>query len=156
MRGKKPIQPGAVKANLGLIVRSALSIALSGGIAYHIGSGQILSLLKAVHWQVIALTVIVLASSVLIVTPRWAVIISALGFRIGWTALAASVFLGFLFNQLLPTAVGGDAIRAWRAHQLGAPLETSIHSVILDRVSGLIVVLLGVVALLPLDRKSVV
>ena len=60
-----------------------------------------------------------------------------------------SVFLGFLFNQVLPTAVGGDAYRVWRAKQLGVPLDVGIHSVLLDRAFGVLVVLAGTILLLP-------
>jgi uncharacterized membrane protein YbhN (UPF0104 family) len=54
-----------------------------------------------------------------IVTPRWTIILAALGYRIKASLLVGSVFLGFLFNQLLPTAVGGDVLRALQARQLG-------------------------------------
>src|SRR5206468_776123 len=57
-----------------------------------------------------------------------------------------------LFNQLLPTAVGGDALRVWYARKRGAPLDHAIHSVLLDRVSGIVVVLVGTIALLPFSH----
>src|SRR5436190_1580449 len=41
-----------------------------------------------------------------------------------------------VFNQVLPTAVGGDVVRAWRCHQLGPSLAVAIRSVLLDRVCG--------------------
>jgi glycosyltransferase 2 family protein len=83
------------------------------------------------------------------VTLRWSAILSVLGYRPAWTALIGSVFLGFLFNQLLPTIVGGDVFRALRAKQLGIPLETAIHSVLLDRASGFTVSLVFAAILLP-------
>jgi uncharacterized membrane protein YbhN (UPF0104 family) len=72
-----------------------------------------------------------------------------LGCRISWNALLGSVFVGILFNQLLPTAVGGDVLRAWRAKQLGATWETAIHSVLLDRATGVPIALIGAATLLP-------
>lgn len=137
------------KGKLGLLIRLVLSVGLIGGLACHIGSPDILAQVSRVHWQVVALAVLVLASSVLIITPRWTVILGALGYRIRWMALVSSVFLGFLFNQLLPTAVGGDVLRAWQVRTLGVPLDVAIHSVLLDRISGLIVVFIGVVLLVP-------
>jgi uncharacterized membrane protein YbhN (UPF0104 family) len=43
------------------------------------------------------------------------------------------LFVGWFFNQVLPTAVGGDVARAWRYHQLGV-MGSAIRSVLLDRV----------------------
>ncbi len=139
----------ARKSKFGPIVRTILSISLIVALAYHIGSGEIIGRLRTVSWDAFAGATLVLAASVFLVTPRWAVILSVLGFRTSWSALIGSVFLGFLFNQLLPTAVGGDVLRAWRAKQLGAPWGTSIYSVLLDRATGVLVSLLGAAVLLP-------
>ena len=137
------------KRSFGSIIRAILSISVIVVLVYHIGSGEIIGRLRTVSWEALAGATLVLATSVLFVTPRWSVILSVLGFRISWRALIGSVFLGFLFNQLLPTAIGGDVLRAWRAKQLGAPWETSIYSVLLDRATGVLFSLLGAAALLP-------
>ena len=57
--------------------------------------------------------------------------------------------MGFFLNQVLPTAVGGDALRAWCAKQLGATWEAAIHSVLLDRATGVLISLIGAAVLLP-------
>ena len=149
------MRSGTFKGKLGLLVRLALSIILIGGLAYHIGSSEILAQIKAVRWQVMALIVMILASNVLIVTPRWMLILSALGHKVRSGSLIGSVCLGFLFNQLLPTAVGGDVLRAWRARQLGVPLDLAVHSVLIDRAAGVLVALLGAAVLLPFAEPSV-
>ena len=136
--------------SFGPIIRAILSISVIAALVYHIGTGEIIGRLRTVSWEALAGATLVLATSVFLVTPRWAAILSVLGFRTPWRALIGSVFLGFLFNQLLPTAVGGDVLRAWRAKQLGAPWETSIYSVLLDRATGVLISLLGAAALLPI------
>lgn len=135
------------KTHLNLIIRAAVSLILVGALVYHIGSGAIISQMRAVPWQTLLIVIALLAGHVLIITPRWANILRALGYQLSSFALIGSVFLGFLFNQLLPTAVGGDVIRAWRAQQLGVPWDVSIHSVLFDRASGVVVVLLGALLL---------
>src|SRR5262249_14843581 len=139
-----------LKRQANVLVRAVLSIALIGGLAYKIGSAEILAQMQTVRPLALLIVVILLASHVLIVTPRWASILGALGYRRTSFALIGSVFLGFLFNQVLPTAVGGDVVRVWRARQLEVPLDISIHSVLIDRASGIVVVLVAVMALLPL------
>ena len=47
------------------------------------------------------------------------------------------VIVSQLFNQLLPSTVGGDGMRIWLLHRSGAPLGLATRSVIIDRVCGL-------------------
>lgn len=138
-----------LKGRGGLVIRIILSVSLLGILAHYIGSSETISHLKVVSWQAVALAIAVLGASVVLVTPRWSVILFVLGYRISWKLLVESVLLGFLFNQLLPTAVGGDVVRAWRARQLGVPWEVSIRSVLLDRATGVLGSLLGSAFLLP-------
>jgi uncharacterized protein (TIRG00374 family) len=61
-----------------------------------------------------------------------------------WTLLKI-VLVGMFFNQVLPSGVGGDAVRAWRCHRLGIGVAAAIRSLVLDRFSGyfVMVVLFG-------------
>jgi uncharacterized membrane protein YbhN (UPF0104 family) len=125
------------------------------GLAYQVGSADAIARLRGVHLPVLGLVVVILAVNVFFVTPRWAIILSALDYPIKFSALVSSVFLGFLFNQILPTGVGGDILRAWRARQLGVPLNVGLHSVILDRAAGLFVVFISTAVLLPLSHPLI-
>jgi uncharacterized membrane protein YbhN (UPF0104 family) len=147
-RGPELMQFQVSKRHLGGIVRVVVSAALVCALVYIAGTADTLTQLKLVRWQMVALVAVVLSSHVFVIAPRWALILSALGSPIRSAALIRGVFLGFLFNQLLPTAVGGDALRVWYARKRGAPLDIAIHSVLLDRVSGIVVVLIGTIALL--------
>jgi len=138
-----------LKRTLGFTVRILFSIILIAVLAYHIGSADILAQIKAVRWQIIAITVAILSSSVLFVTPRWAAILTTLGHSVPAIALVRSVFVGFAFNQLLPTGFGGDVFRVWRARQLGVPTDIAVHSVLLDRASGVFISFVGAIVLLP-------
>jgi uncharacterized membrane protein YbhN (UPF0104 family) len=65
-----------------------------------------------------------------------------------WTLLKI-VLVGLFFNQVLPTGVGGDAVRAWRCHRLGVGTGAAIRSLLLDRVSGYVVIVVLFTAGLP-------
>ena len=62
----------------------------------------------------------------LIVALRWHLILSAEAPSPGPGALVKLVLVGLFFNQVLPTGVGGDAVRAWRCHKLGIDLGAAI------------------------------
>lgn len=56
---------------------------------------------------------------------------------------------------MLPSSVGGDVLRVWRARQHGMPLAVATTGVFLDRLSALIAVLFAVLVGMPLLFKKV-
>jgi uncharacterized membrane protein YbhN (UPF0104 family) len=85
---------------------------------------------------------------------RWQLLAAQLGFSRPLRQLTAFYFIGMYFNLVLPTSVGGDVVRGWYLDgRSGRPLAAFV-SVLLDRLSGLgvllAVALVGVV-FTPLD-----
>jgi uncharacterized membrane protein YbhN (UPF0104 family) len=85
----------------------------------------------------------------LVVALRWHVILSAEAPSPGPVGLLKIVLVGLFFNQVLPTGVGGDAVRVWRCCKIGLSLGTAIRSILLDRASGYIVLIIVYAASLP-------
>ncbi len=80
---------------------------------------------------------------------RWLSILRIAGARIGFMAATGITMVGWFFNQVLPSSVGGDAFRAWYAYRFGARLATATQSVIFDRVSALIAIMFILLASSP-------
>ncbi|MFO1059984.1 MAG: lysylphosphatidylglycerol synthase transmembrane domain-containing protein [Dongiaceae bacterium] len=59
------------------------------------------------------------------------------------------LLVGLFFNQMLPSGIGGDAVRAWRCQQLGLRLGIAVRSILLERASGYVVYLALLAAALP-------
>ena len=56
--------------------------------------------------------------------------------------------LGRLFNQVLPASFGGDAVRAWQSTRYGLDGVVAVHSVLIERFTGLVsLVVIAVVAI---------
>lgn len=73
---------------------------------------------------------------------RWKLLAEPLGFRRSWRDFTSYYFIGTFFNMFLPTSVGGDVVRAlYLDHRRGHRLK-SFLSVLIDRASGLLVLLL--------------
>jgi uncharacterized membrane protein YbhN (UPF0104 family) len=80
---------------------------------------------------------------------RWHVVLGAETTSPGPWTLLKIVLVGLFFNQVLPSGVGGDAVRAWRCHRLGIGVAAAIRSLVLDRVSGYLVLVVLFAAGLP-------
>ena len=66
---------------------------------------------------------------------RWHLVLAAETTSPGPWTLLKIVLVGLFFNQLFPSGVGGDAVRAWRCHRLGIGVAAAIRSLVLDRVN---------------------
>jgi glycosyltransferase 2 family protein len=80
---------------------------------------------------------------------RWHIVLAAETTSPGSWTLLKIVLVGLFFNQVLPSGVGGDAVRAWRCHRLGISAGAAIRSLVLDRVSGYMVTVVLFAAGLP-------
>ena len=77
---------------------------------------------------------------------RWQWLARPLGFGGPLRQYVGAYFVGMFFNLLLPTSVGGDAVRAVYLNAGSGRRVAAVLSVLLDRLSGLIV-LIGVACL---------
>lgn len=73
---------------------------------------------------------------------RWLLIIRAIGVAIRFQDAFSNVLIGICFNQILPSSIGGDAIRMWRSCRLGLGVIPAVHSVMLDRLVALLALVL--------------
>src|SRR5437868_2988304 len=79
---------------------------------------HIANVLTRLNLATLGLAAFVLALTIPINAARWHYILSASGYSPGTAKLAKIVLVGLFFNQVLPSGVGGDAVRAWRCHLL--------------------------------------
>lgn len=82
---------------------------------------------------------------------RWSAI---LGDRsLSWTYLTRLNMVGIFFSTFLPTSVGGDAVRAWAIAREIPETGWGVSSVVLDRVMGLVAMVLYLIVGTWLDQE---
>lgn len=86
---------------------------------------------------------------------RWYILIGQFDARLAPGLASRLFFEGQFFNQALPSTVGGDGVRMYRAYRNGLALEPAVSSVILDRVIGLTALVLLVAVAQPLFYERV-
>jgi uncharacterized membrane protein YbhN (UPF0104 family) len=72
---------------------------------------------------------------------RWQLLAQPLGFQGSLGQFVRYYFIGMYFNLLLPTSVGGDVVRAWYLDGGSGRRLPAFLSVLVDRLSGLLVLL---------------
>lgn len=97
-------------------------------VASVISQIDLLLLIPAVFLQI---------ASTLVAAYRWYLIMHILDFGQSLFYYIGSYFKGMLFNQALPTSIGGDAIRVLDAGKLGNGHKEAFYGVFIDRVAGL-------------------
>ena len=68
-------------------------------------------------------------------TERWRIILRAGKVHVRLVGAWLNVMIGLCFNQVLPSSVGGDAIRVYNAKSLG--LGIALRSILIDRLIAL-------------------
>ncbi|MCP5098019.1 MAG: flippase-like domain-containing protein [Chloroflexi bacterium] len=99
-----------------------------------------------VGWFVVAILVNLLG----LVTRsfRWWLLLRGLGAPVKYGRLLSLYFIGAFFNAFLPTGFGGDVIRVLEVSQ-DVPADQAAGTVIVDRLSGLMMLFLMVLIALP-------
>jgi uncharacterized protein (TIRG00374 family) len=95
-----------------------------------------------------ALAFVTVLAAVLISAWKWGLILDARGHSLNYLRLLRHYFVGLFFNNVLPTTVGGDAVRAWETSKDTREVPEAVGSVVTERlIAG---VALGITALLGL------
>lgn len=77
-----------------------------------------------------------------IVSLRWQLVNNLVGARTRLGQVLRLTFIGQFFNQVLPSAVGGDAVRAWIAAREGVPFGRAVTGILCDRAVALVALML--------------
>ncbi len=93
-------------------------------------------------WPLAAAAGLIGLQTVVVVTWRWEKILGAIDRTVPRWRLVGIVVISLFFNQVLPSTVGGDGMRMWLLRRRGRPLGAAVRSVIIDRVLGLLGLLL--------------
>jgi glycosyltransferase 2 family protein len=143
------MDPAHVRRLSFIVLRLLVTVSLLWFLASRFDFEQATEIVSLISLPLLAAAFAALVASVLVGAVRWQVVLAAEGLSPKLSSLTKLLFVGLFFNQVLPTGVGGDAARAWRYHRLGVPLGAAVQSVLIDRISGYVVIVATYVASLP-------
>ncbi|MEA3521546.1 MAG: lysylphosphatidylglycerol synthase transmembrane domain-containing protein [Campylobacterota bacterium] len=120
------------------ILKLIITIVIFYFLFQYIDFDHVIKVLEKSHGGFILLALIAQLSSTLIAAYRWRLIMKLLGFKEKVSFYVQSYFRGSFFNQVLPGSIGGDAVRVIELVQKGYNKKDSIYGVFVDRIIGLV------------------
>lgn len=126
-----------------------MSVSVLAVLFYLMDPGETWETLRHVSvWAVVAAILLFLAQTPLLAW-RWRRIVKMLHGKLAMLNAVQMSLLGRLFNQVLPASFGGDAVRAWQSTQYGLDGVVAVHSVLIERFTGLVALVFMAVVAIP-------
>ena len=134
---------------LSFLVKAVVSALLLYLSLRRVDLGSVGQRLGALDLRWIAFILLMLCVQIPLGALRWREIVAICGAKLPLVTGVRYSFIGVFFSQVLPSTVGGDAVRIWLLARGGAGWPISIYSVLIDRVVGVSALAVIVVACLP-------
>ncbi|MET4202939.1 lysylphosphatidylglycerol synthase transmembrane domain-containing protein [Bradyrhizobium sp. LA6.12] len=135
------------------ILLSTAKILISGALLYlalrKVDLSELFSRLTATSLLWIAVAIAVTFLQIFVGVVRWREISAECGAPLELGRAMRYNVIGAFFNQTLPSAIGGDAVRLWLVARAGAGWRAATYSIFVDRAIGLVALAIVVVASLP-------
>ncbi len=123
------------------LIRPLVSAAILLGLAGRMDWAQVAAAFRSLRWGDWLAALAVFLATQAVSALRWQWLARPLGFTQPLRRFVGLYFVGMFFNLLLPTSIGGDAVRAVALHPGPGRRVAAFLSVLLDRLSGLLVLL---------------
>ncbi|HTL71018.1 MAG TPA: lysylphosphatidylglycerol synthase transmembrane domain-containing protein [Candidatus Eisenbacteria bacterium] len=121
------------------MLRLAISLAFFGLLFYlmrdHIP--EILRTLRNVDRRLFVISVCIFLFTIAVLAKRLQLIFAAEDLTLPFAESVNLTFVGYFFNNFLPTSVGGDIVKAMCASRITKQTMKSVTSVLMDRIFGL-------------------
>ncbi|HEX7120400.1 MAG TPA: lysylphosphatidylglycerol synthase transmembrane domain-containing protein [Longimicrobiales bacterium] len=131
------------------LLHLAVSLALIAWIARQVHWGDFGRTLRQTDPWYLSLSLAMSPVLIGISARKWQILLRARTRTVGLGACVNLYVIGYLFNNVMPTNVGGDLVRGWlMGRRTGDPF-TAVAAVFLERLTGFTALVVIAVALLP-------
>jgi uncharacterized protein (TIRG00374 family) len=120
-----------------ILLKAGITLGLFYALVTRIDLNATVGLMTATDWRSVLGIVGVMVLQVIVAVFRWYRIMISKGVHISVRRSARYFWLGLFFNQLLPSSIGGDAIRGYCLVRDGQSVGRATLSVLLDRILGM-------------------
>lgn len=131
------------------LLKGAVSVALIAWLFSAIDPEDALRWLRRLPPGAALVAVLIVYLQGLVFALRWRLLLGAVEMRRPFLDVLRIVWIGLFFNQVLPSSVGGDAVRVWYLRRTGTTLSDAFLGVMAERVVQVLGLVLLIAAGLP-------
>jgi uncharacterized protein (TIRG00374 family) len=132
----------AFKPILRWLLRFVVGLAIVGVLARRHDMASLMRTLRLVPWWVLPISVVFYWLGQVLSAWKWQMLLRAQGARVSLRDCCRLYAVGMFWNLWMPTNIGGDAIRAVRCAPLCGGLSVATSSVLVERLTGVIALLM--------------
>ena len=132
----------AVAGKLSFLIRIAVSIGLIAFMLSRLDLENMSRFLRRADVSLVLLTLVTVFIDRSFMVVRWMKLVEALDIQVRRLRVVKIFFLSTFFGSFLPSGVGGEAVRAVSFSRLTSRAVDSVASVVMDRLLGLLSMLL--------------
>ena len=131
------------------LVKVAVSVGLLAIVVSANDVTAVLNRLRNVNLGEVLIALAAIVGAALPHALRWKLMLEVCDSYLPARRIFKYLFIGYFFNQTLPSSLGGDAVRVWKSYRSGVTLANSFNSVLLDRLAAMLGLLVLIGALIP-------
>jgi uncharacterized membrane protein YbhN (UPF0104 family) len=129
-------------SRLKTILRVAVSAALVAWVLHRSPLGEVMEAFRSADLRFVLLALALTPLGYWASVSRWQLLIRSQGGDASFGFLVRSFLVGVFFNNLLPSTIGGDAVRAFDTARSGVGRAAAVTIVVVDRFIGLLALML--------------
>lgn len=132
-----------------IILKLGVSMATLAIVVRTVNLHSLYSIASIIDYRIVVTALLIFWATQLVSSLRCVYIANELGKKLPFSASTRAHFVGLWFNQILPTSLGGDILKIAILRQ-SIGFGNALATTILDRFSGLFILMLVILVTLPL------
>jgi uncharacterized membrane protein YbhN (UPF0104 family) len=137
-----------MRKNVSSILKIGVSLIGLAYVVWKVPLQEVGQLLVGLEWKWVIVAFALVTISLVLRAYRWLLLLRGLDSAIRFGRLVELYFVGNFFNAFLPSGFGGDAVRALEAAR-DVPANIAAGTVIVDRLTGLLMLFIMALIVLP-------
>ena len=133
-----------------VLLKIVVSLGLISILVSQVDFNEIINILINVNLTMIICAIVLLTIQVFIAATRWKFVLKCQKITLDYKNTLQILWSGLFFNQAMPSSVGGDVIRGYYLKAQGITLGRATIGVLMDRLFGMVGLVLLVLISLPL------
>ncbi len=125
-----------------VLLRTAVAFGAMGLVFWNIEWNAVKAVFSQMNGWVFLEVLAIYMVGQLVLAVRWLILVRALGIELKVASAVKLHFIGLFYNNAMPSAIGGDVLRAWYVSKHTDKRVEAVLSVFVDRAMGLLGILL--------------